>query len=90
MRTTKFGSRIVDAAEEILQFEYRSGSRNYFGDKLEQLVQEFDSFNIPPRQFKGRGKAQPNYCGITISVILDRAMRKFNDSVNTYRNANAK
>jgi len=90
MRTTKFGSRIIDAAEEILQLEYRAGSRNYFGEKLEQLAQEFDSYNIGPKQFKGKGKAQPDYCGYTLSVILDRAVRYFNNTKNDYRNANAK
>jgi len=91
MKTTKFGSKIIEAAEEILQLEYRAGDRNYYGEKLEQVVQEFDLLqSVKSKVFKGRGKAQPDYCAITISVILDRAMRKYNGSDNTLRNVSAK
>ena len=38
MRTTLFGKKLIQAAEEVLQIEYRAGTRNRFGEKLENLV----------------------------------------------------
>ena len=62
MRTTEFGRRIIESAEEVLQFEYRAGSRNYFGEGLERLIQEYDLLQPSnKRYFKGKGNAAMGY-----------------------------
>jgi hypothetical protein len=91
MRTTLFGKKLIEAAEEVLQIEYRAGNRNYFGEALEGLVQEFDANTAGGRRlFAGKGKKQPDYCGITVSVIIDRALREYSGQSNNYRSASAK
>jgi len=89
MRTTFFGQQLIKAAEDVLQVEYRAGNRNRFGERLERIVKEFDSGGST-RFFKGAGKQLPDYCGITVSVIIDRALQMYNGQANTYRSASAK
>jgi surface antigen len=88
MKTTMFGSHIIKAAESVLQVEYRAGTRNCYGEKLEQVVQEFDTIG-KKKYFTGKGKKQVDYCGITVSVVLDRAMNAFDGTLNTFRSASA-
>ena len=88
MRTTHFGSKIIASAEEVLGLGYRSFGNNYYGEKLEEVVKEFDA-NGGTSYFTGKGKAQPDYCAITASVILDRAFKKYDVSKNNIRNASA-
>jgi surface antigen len=89
MNTTLFGKKLIEAAESVLQIEYRAGENNRFGEKLEQVVREFDAAGNT-KLFAGVGRRQPDYCGITVSVIIDRAMREYNGEANAYRSASAK
>jgi hypothetical protein len=88
MRTTFFGSKIIKAAEDVLGIGYRSFKKNYFGEKLEEVIQEYDRHD-GTRFFAGKGKMQPDYCAMTASVILDRAFRLYDGSKNTLRSASA-
>jgi hypothetical protein len=88
MRTTLFGSKIIESAEEVLGYGYRSFNRNYFGERLEVVVKEFDSVS-GTSFFAGKGRKQPDYCAITSSIILDKAFRSFDGSVNAIRSASA-
>lgn len=89
IKTTLFGKALIDAAEEVLQVEYRAGNNNQYGEKLEQIVQEYDLNPIGGKKFTGRGKKQLDYCGITASVIIDRAVRKYTGQTNKFKSASA-
>ena len=88
MRTTKLGNEIIKAAEDVLSLGYRAYNKNLYGEKLEQIVKEFDVLSTK-KYFRGKGKEQVDYCGITQSVILDRAFRNYDGSENKIRNASA-
>jgi hypothetical protein len=89
MKTTQFGYQLVKSAEEVLGIGYRAGDKNYFGDRLEDVIKEYDRHD-GTKFWAGKGKKQPDYCAITCSVILDRAFKRFNGSHNNVRNASAK
>jgi surface antigen len=88
MKTTRFGYEIVKSAEEVLEQGYRSRGKNYYGEKLEEIVKEFDKHG-GTNYFTGKGKKQVDYCAITASVILDRALRNYDGSNNIIRSASA-
>ena len=88
MKTTKFGYQLIKSAEDVLGIGYRSFGKNYYGEKLESIVKEFDAHNNT-KYWAGKGKAQPDYCAITQSVILDRAFKEFNGSKNLIRSVSA-
>jgi hypothetical protein len=88
MLTTKFGNEIIKAAEDVLSLGYRAYNKNLYGEVLENVVKEFDVLS-PRKYYAGQGKKQPDYCAITQSIILDRAFRNFDGSVNTFRTASA-
>ena len=90
MRTTLFGQKLIQAAEEVLQVEYRAYDKNQYGEALERVVREYDTNALDKKfMFAGIGKKQPDYCGITVSVILDRAVKAFTEGkqTNTFRSA---
>lgn len=89
MQTTQFGINIIRAAEDVLAIGYRAGTRNQYGEKLEQLWKEYDAHS-GTKLYKGAGNKQADYCGGTVSVILDRATRAFNGQSNKFRSASAK
>ena len=72
MRTTRLGREIIRAAEDVLSLGYRAYNKNLFGEKLENVIKEFDTLSTK-KYYRGKGKEQPDYCGITQSIILDRA-----------------
>ena len=88
MRTTKFGYEILKSAESVLGQGYRSGKKNYYGEKLEDIIKEYDSVG-GTKYYAGKGRQQPDYCAITASVILDRAFKNYDGSKNVIRNASA-
>ena len=88
MRTTQFGSEIIKAAESVLGMGYRSNGKNYFGERLEEVIRAFDSHD-GTKYWAGRGRQQPDYCAITASLILDKAFKNYNGTHNTIRHAAA-
>ncbi len=88
MRTTRLGYEIIKSAEEVLAMGYRAYNRNLYGEVLEEVIKEFDTLSNK-KYYRGKGKEQVDYCGITQSVILDRAFRNYDGSLNSFRTASA-
>ncbi len=89
-RTTALGSAIIKGAESVLNTIYIAPKgRNCYGKELEEIVKEFDA-SFGTSYFRGAGKKQVDYCGIVVSVALNRAFQAFKGINTPYYSASAR